>query len=98
MIYIVWIFKVRPEFLAEFQKHYGPEGSWVQFYNQARGYLGTVLLRDSAHENQFLLWDQWDSLHSFERYRRENDEAFNKLDRQCEAFTLEEKRLGIYLA
>ena len=96
MIYIVWSFKVRPQSLAEFKHHYGAEGSWVRLYLQAKGYLGTVLLCDSSQENCFLLWDRWDSLPSYEKFRVEHDDDFNKLDRECEAFTLEEKRIGVF--
>jgi len=96
VIYIVWRFTAKPVRVAEFERHYGSEGSWSQLFRRSPGYQGTTLLRDSATSNRFLLWDCWDSLSSFERFRQEHGTDYAALDNQCEALTEEETKVGIF--
>ncbi len=47
MIALVFSYDVRDA--ADFERVYGPEGEWAQFFRQGRGYVGTELLRDLEH-------------------------------------------------
>jgi hypothetical protein len=44
MIALVFSYEVRDP--AEFERVYGPDGEWAEFFRQGHGYVGTELLRD----------------------------------------------------
>ena len=44
MIAIVFSYEVRDA--AEFERVYGPDGEWAQFFRDGTGYIGTELLHD----------------------------------------------------
>jgi heme-degrading monooxygenase HmoA len=96
VIYIVWRFTAKADYVAEFQRHYVAEGSWAQLFRRSPGYRGTTLLRDSAASNRYLLWDCWDSLASFDRFKQDHGADYAALDKQCEALTEEEIKVGIF--
>jgi len=96
VIYIVWRFTAKPARVADFERHYGSEGSWAQLFRGSPGYHGTTLLRDSAAPNRYLLWDCWDSLASFENFKRDHGADYTALDKECEALTDEEIKLGVF--
>ncbi len=96
MIYIVWRFSAKLDHIADFERHYNSEGSWAQLFHRSPGFGGTTLLRDSAISNRYLLWDCWESLASFERFKRDHGADYAALDEQCEALTDEETKLGLF--
>jgi heme-degrading monooxygenase HmoA len=96
VIYIVWRFTAKPASVADFERHYGSEGSWAQLFRRSPGYRGTTLLRDSAAKNRYLLWDCWDSGASFESFKEEHGADYAVLDKQCEALTEEETKIGVF--
>ena len=96
MIYIVWRFTAKAERIAEFEKHYGPQGTWAQLFARAGGYYGTELLREEGVPHSYLLWDMWDSLGDFDRFKKEHSEDYAALDRACEALTVQETKIGVF--
>lgn len=65
----IWQFQVTPGHVAEFERHYGPDGSWVKLFEQAAGYRGTVLLRDRAHPLRYITIDTWESIEAYRRFQ-----------------------------
>ena len=59
-------------------------------------YRGTILLRDSAAPNRYLLWDCWDDPLSFDRFKHDHGADYAALDKQCEELTEEETKLGMF--
>jgi heme-degrading monooxygenase HmoA len=96
VIYIVWRFTAAPASVAEFERHYSSEGSWAHLFRRSAGYKGTTLLRDSTAPHRYLLWDSWDSVASFDRFKQEHSADYATLDKQCEALTEEETKLGVF--
>jgi heme-degrading monooxygenase HmoA len=96
VIYIVWRFTAKPNLVADFERDYNSEGSWAQLFRRSPGYRGTTLLRDSAASNRYLLWDCWDSLASFEQFKRDHGAEYAALDKQCEELTEEETKVGVF--
>ena len=45
MIALVFSYEVARD-AAEFERAYGMDGEWAEFFRQGRGYIGTELLRD----------------------------------------------------
>ena len=86
-----WEYRVHDDKVELFQKVYGPGGDWVQLFEKAEGYVRTDLFRDADDPARFLTTDFWISRDAF---RRKFAEAFEKLDRECEALTIEERFVG----
>ena len=96
MIFIVWRFAAKPGRVGEFERHYNADGMWAQLFRRSPGFRGTTLLRDSTAPNRYLLWDCWDSLTSFEQFKRHHGADYAALDKQCEELTEEETRVGVF--
>jgi heme-degrading monooxygenase HmoA len=92
----LWEFRVAPEARAEFERHYGADGSWSQLFRRAEGYLGTHLLQDRADPGRFLTLDRWRSDADHRAFRTAFAQEYAALDRLCEALTLSETALGEY--
>lgn len=94
MLHIVWEFRVRAERRAEFEGHYGSEGTWAAFFRRGRGYEATHLLRDREDPNRYLTIDVWSDLETQRAFTETNAAEYHAIDRRCEELTLEERCLG----
>ena len=91
---MVWEFRVKAGREAEFERRYGPEGDWAQLFRRSPAYHGTELLHDTADARRYLTVDRWESAKAFEAFKQRTAEAYEKLDRECEALTESEHCLG----
>lgn len=90
----VWKFEVADDSIAEFERHYGPEGSWAQLFRRAPGYINTLLLKDRANQGRYLTVDRWQSESAFAHFCDTFAAEYEALDRNCEGLTLAEDLLG----
>ena len=90
----IWEFQVRPGREAEFELHYGPDGSWVRLFRTAPGYIDTVLLHDLTQPHRYLTIDRWESEAAYRAFRQSHAADFVALDSRCEALTVFERELG----
>ena len=90
----LWEFIVEPEHVEEFERHYGPEGSWVELFRQAPGYVETLLLRDSMDPRRFITIDRWESAEAYRTFRTVFSQQYTDRDRRCEGLTVRETLLG----
>jgi heme-degrading monooxygenase HmoA len=96
MFVVVWQFEIAEEKIAAFEAAYGPEGNWAQLFRSSPDYLGTELLRDAYIAGSYLTIDRWASEAAFRSFRKDNDAAYEELDRSCDALTSRETRVGAY--
>ena len=96
MIHIVWEFEIVAGSEAEFEKHYGPDGTWVRLFRRARAFRGTRLLRDRENPNRYITIDQWDDLSSYDAFCEQFAEEYHNLDLRMEKLTAKEMKLGIF--
>lgn len=97
-IMIIWEFRVREEWLEEFEAAYGPDGDWAKLFRRAPGFLGTKLFRSVEGESTkvFLTLDSWqDALH-WEAFQRDFAAEYRELDARCAAYTVAERKIGVY--
>jgi heme-degrading monooxygenase HmoA len=92
----VWEFTVAAARQAEFEAHYGPDGTWARLFRLADGYLGTELLRDRANSLRYLTIDRWESREAFQAFRHSHGAEYERLDREFESLTTREEPLGEY--
>ena len=79
MIALVFRYEVRdPE---EFERAYGPNGEWSQFFRRGHGYIGTELLRDLDEPERYLVIDRWESIDAYNGFLEEfRDEYLRRSD------------------
>lgn len=94
MFTTIWRFRVRPDAIAEFERHYGHDGSWVQLFRSAPGYIGTALYRDVAQEGEYVTIDRWEDEQSFRAFRESRHADYERLDRELASLTTQELHVG----
>ena len=85
---------MKQEYIAEFEKIYGKNGSWADLFQKGRRYLGTELLRDSNKLRHYLTIDRWASSDDYEAFLSTWREEYEKLDAQCQGLAEQENLLG----
>ena len=79
MIALVFSYEVRET--DEFERVYGPDGDWAQFFSGAAGYIGTELLRDVELPSRYLVIDRWESADAYNVFASEHrDEYMRRVD------------------
>jgi heme-degrading monooxygenase HmoA len=96
MFVVVWQFEIAEEKIAAFEAAYGPEGPWAQLFRSSDEYQGTELLRDAYVSGIYLTIDRWASEQAFRAFRKDHDAAYESLDRDCDALTSRETRIGAF--
>ena len=94
---IIWEFRARRGREAEFQRVYGPEGDWANFFRRVEGYLGTELMRDVETPGRYVTIDRCTSAAAYEDFRSLNLSEYEAIDRRCESLTEHEAYLGSFL-
>jgi heme-degrading monooxygenase HmoA len=81
---------------AAFERVYGPEGEWAQFFRGGRGYVGTELLRDVEGAGRYLVIDRWETREAYNEFVSANREEYvRRVDET--AFRYEQElRLGTF--
>ena len=97
MFVVVWQFEIAEEKVAGFEAAYGPEGAWAHLFRSSPDYLGTELLRDAYVPGSYLTIDRWKSEEAFREFRKAHDQDYEKIDRECDALTARETRVGAYM-
>ena len=92
---VAWLYRPRPEALAEFERTYGPDGKWAELFARGEGYLGSELYGDG--ETYFLL-DRWRSKADFDGFSRAFGDEYEALSAETERLYREETELGAFVA
>lgn len=96
MFVVVWQFEIAEEKVVGFEAAYGADGTWAQLFRRSPEYKGTELLRDAYVPGSYLTVDRWTSEEAFRAFRKDHDKEYETLDRQCDALTSRETRVGAY--
>lgn len=67
MIALVFSYEVVRD-AAEFERAYGTDGEWAEFFRQGRGYIGTELLHDVEAPSRYLVIDRWESADAYNAF------------------------------
>ena len=94
MIALVFSYEVRDG--SDFERVYGPEGEWAQFFRQGRGYIGTELLRDVEHPTRYLVVDRWESADAYNAFAGEHREEYMRRVDDTRYHYDQELRLGTF--
>ena len=79
MIALVFSYEVRDA--EAFERTYGPDGEWAQFFRRGRGYVGTELLRDVETPGRYMVVDRWESADAYNAFAADHrDEYMRRVD------------------
>ena len=96
IVVIALVFSYEVSDAAEFERVYGPDGEWAEFFRGGRGYVGTELLRDVEHPGRYLVIDRWESARPTTRSSPSNrDEYMRRVDETAFLYQ-QELRLGTF--
>ena len=94
MIALVFRYEVRDA--ADFERVYGPDGEWAQFFSGGAGYIGTELLRDVEVPGRYLVIDRWESAETYNTFVAEHrDEYMRRVDDTAHNYE-QELRFGTF--
>jgi len=66
---------------AEFERVFGTDGEWAEFFRRGRGYVGTELLRDVEAPGRYLVIDRWESAEAYNAFVAEHhDDYMRRVD------------------
>lgn len=85
---------MKPEHIAEFERHYSSDGSWARLFRQDPAYHKTTLLRDTAHAGRYLTADYWHNEAAYAAFKERSRSQYLELDAQFEEFTKKETLIG----
>ena len=94
MIALVFRYEVRdPE---QFERVYGPEGEWAQFFRDGQGYIGTELLHDLEEPERYLVIDRWESADAYNAFLAEHHDEYLRRSDETRMHYLQELRFGTF--
>jgi hypothetical protein len=96
MVEIIWQFEVVRGKESEFERHYGPEGTWVQLFRRSPAFWETLLLRDREVPGRYLTVDRWKDLDSYDSFQEEYAAEYKRIDAAMESLTQRERKLGVF--
>ena len=80
----------------EFERVYGPEGEWAEFFRRGRGYVGTELLRDLEVAGRYLVVDRWETKEAYRAFVDEHREEYMRRVDETAFHYEQELRLGTF--
>jgi heme-degrading monooxygenase HmoA len=92
LIALVFRYEVRDS--PEFERAYGPDGEWAQFFRTGRGFVGTELLRDLDEPGRYLVVDRWESAEAYGAFVAENELEYVRRSDEARALYVQELRFG----
>jgi heme-degrading monooxygenase HmoA len=96
MFVILWQFQVKRGLEKEFEKVYGPEGSWADLFRASPAYRGTRLLLDASVPGHYFTMDFWDSQSAYDAFLSEKAAAYAEIDSRCESLTESDSNVGSF--
>ncbi len=92
---ILWTYRVKEKYIREFETTYAGDGRWAKMFSQSPGYVKTDLLRGSG-AGEYCTLDYWESESDYRRFTENFCDAYAALDRETEAWTESETKIGTF--
>jgi heme-degrading monooxygenase HmoA len=93
---IVLVFRYEARDADAFERVYGPEGEWAQFFRQGRGYIGSELLRDLEEPERYLVVDRWESADAYNAFLAEHQAEYVRRSEETRLHYVQELRFGTF--
>ncbi len=96
MFVIVWQFVVKSGCEEAFERAYGADGDWAQFFRTGTGFVSVELLRDPRNPSAYSTIDRWKTATDYEEFSRQNAMEYREIDERCECLTVNETHGGSF--
>jgi heme-degrading monooxygenase HmoA len=93
---LVLVFSYQARDPAEFERVYGPEGEWAEFFRAGRGYVATELLRDVEQPGRYFVLDRWESREAYDDFVAANGAEYVRRVDDTRLYYHQELRLGTF--
>jgi heme-degrading monooxygenase HmoA len=93
---IALVFRYDARAPEEFERAYGANGDWAQFFRQGAGSVGTELLRDVEEHDRYLVIDRWESAEAYNAFLAANGDEYLRRSDEARFFYLHELRMGTF--
>lgn len=93
---VIWEFLVKADWEGDFVNRYGEHGEWARLFRTGTGYIRTELVKDANQANRYLTIDYWTSQQAYARFKEENKQAYESIDKSCEPLTQGEHFIGSF--
>ena len=80
----------------DFERVYGAEGEWAQFFRTGAGYIGTELLKDVEIPGRYLVIDRWDSSDAYNAFVEANRTEYMRRVDETTFHYVHELRFGTF--
>lgn len=94
MLALVFSYEARDA--KEFERAYGPDGEWAEFFRTGHGYLGTELLRDVESPGRYLVVDRWATREDYAAFVAERREEYMRRVDETAFYYDSELRFGTF--
>jgi heme-degrading monooxygenase HmoA len=93
---IALIFSYQAREPAEFERIFGPNGDWAQFFRGGRGYVGTELLKDVEASGRYVVVDRWESAEAYNTFVAEHRDEYMRRTDDTRFYHDQELHLGTF--
>ena len=94
MIALIFSYEARDP--QEFERVYGSDGEWAEFFRRGHGYIGTELLRDVETPGRYVVIDRWESAEAYNAFVAEHREEYLRRADESAFHHEQELRLGTF--
>jgi heme-degrading monooxygenase HmoA len=93
---IALVFRYDARDTEEFERAYGADGEWAQFFRLGSGYIGTELLRDVEEHDRYLVIDRWDSADDYNAFLVAHGDEYLRRSDEARFYYVHELRMGTF--
>jgi heme-degrading monooxygenase HmoA len=93
---IALVFRYDARDSEDFERGYGPDGEWAQFFRQGTGYIGTELLRDLEEPDRYIVIDRWESIDAYNAFLSEHQAEYLRRSDESRFYYIQELRFGTF--
>jgi hypothetical protein len=89
----VWRYDVPTDVREEFEREYGPDGSWARLFAASPGFVATSLYVDVGSPTSYLTVDRFTDDEAWQRFRAGHDTAYQALGERLRYLTTAQEEL-----
>ena len=93
---IALVFRYDARDAVDFERAYGADGEWAQFFRQGVGYIGTELLRDIDEPDRYIVIDRWESAEAYSAFLVEHGDEYLRRSEEALFYYVQELRMGTF--
>jgi hypothetical protein len=94
MVVIVWEYQAKADWIEDFESFYRPDGPWTELFRRSPAFVSTTLMKDVRNGGRYVVADRWTNLESYERFKQDNRDAYERMTERGHRFIEKETEIG----